>query len=126
MFAIYIRRIIVRDCESLGVTELYVRLLFNPHYRERHLQGREYMSMQDYLEKDNVKYSWAKYLIDFYLEYIRNKEDKKDDTITSPELETLKKQLLSLISQRDELDKQIEDIKVQIELMSEGKNNARK
>ena len=126
LFAIYIRRIIVRDCESLGVPAIYVKLLFNPHYRERHLQGREYISMLDYLEKENVKNSRAKYLIDFYLEYIRNKEDKKDDTITSPELEALKKQLLSLTSQRDELDKQIENIKVQIELMSEGKNNARK
>lgn len=37
-------------------------------------------------------------------------------------------QLSSLTSERDDLDKQIEDVKVQIQIMREGKgkNNARK
>ena len=82
--------------------------------------------MKDYLNDYDVRNSHSKYLVDFYLEYIKIKENKKDDTITLPELETLKKQLSSLTSQRDDLDKQIEDIKVQIQIMSEGKNNARK
>ena len=119
-------RVIERDCKTLGIPTSNVRLLFDTQYRIKFLQGIETISMLDYLEKEKVKNSHAKYLVDFYLEYIKTKETKKDDTITSSELETLKKQLASLISQKDDLDKQIEDVKIQIQEMSEGKNNARK
>lgn len=126
LFVDYMKSVIKRDCERLGIPVLGVRLLFNAQHRTRFLNGKEYMSMQDYLEKENVKNSHSKYLVDFYLEYIKTKEAKKDDAITSSELETLKKQLSSLTSQRDDLDKQIIDVQNQIQIMSEGKNNARK
>jgi len=115
-------QILKRDCSELGIPfiERKYRRLFLPSAKQTTL------SMKDYLESEDIRDSHAKYLVDFYLEYLKIKNDKKDDAITSSELETLKKQLSSLTSQIDDLDKRIEDIKVQIQLISEGKNNARK
>ncbi len=124
LFVSYMGKIIERDCEILGIPVSTVSLLFNSQYRAKFVPGRESMTMLNFLEKESIKNSHAKYLVDFYLDYIKG--NKKDDTITSSELEALKKQLSSLTSQRDDLDKQIEEIKVQIQLMSEGKDNARK
>ena len=111
-----------KDCSKLGIP--FIRRVYRMFFQSN--IDRSNLTMRDYLNTYDVRNSHAKYLVDFYLEYIKNKEDKKDDTITSLELETLRKQLLSLTSQRDDLDKQIEEIKVQIQLMSEGENNARK
>ena len=82
--------------------------------------------MEEYLGEIGIKDSRIKYLVDFYLEYISNKKSEKATTLD--ELESLKMQLSSLTSERDDLDKQIEDVKVQIQIMREGKgkNNARK
>ena len=117
-----ILQILKRDCSKLGIPfkEVKYRRLFRPNMEQTTL------SMKDYLEDEDIRDSHSKYLVDFYLEYIKTKESKKDVAITSSELETLKKQLSSLTSQRDGLDKQIIEVQNQIQLMSEGKNNARK
>lgn len=117
-----ILQILKRDCSKLGIPfkEVKYRRLFRPNMEQTTL------SMKDYLEDEDIRDSHSKYLVDFYLEYIKTKESKKDVAITSSELETLKKQLSSLTSQRDDLDKQIIDVQNQIQIMSEGKNNARK
>ncbi len=111
-----------KDCSDLGIPfrEIKYKRLFRPSSKQTTL------SMKDYLESEDIRNSSAKYLVDFYLEYLKIKDDKKDDAITSSKLEALKKQLSSLTNQRDDLNKQIEDIRVQIQLISEGKNNARK
>ncbi len=111
-----------KDCSKLGIP--FVKRAYRGFFRSN--IDRSNLTMKDYLNTYDVRNCHAKYLVDFYLEYIKIKEDKKDNAITTSELEALKKQLSSLTSQRDDLDKQIEEIKVQIQLMSEGKNNARK
>lgn len=111
-----------KDCSKLGIP--FVRRVYRMFFQSN--IDRSNLTMIDYLKDYDIRNGHAKYLVDFYLEYIKIKEDKKDDTITSSELETLKKQLSSLTSQRNDLDKQIEEIKIQIQIMSEGKNNARK
>lgn len=117
-----ILRISKRDCSKLGIPfrEREYRRLFLPSSKQTTL------SMKDYLESEDIRNSRAKYLVDFYLEYLKNKDNKKDDAMDSAKLEALKKQLSSLTSQIDDLNKQIEDVKVQIQLISEGRNNARK
>lgn len=117
-----ILQILKRDCSKLGIPfkEVKYKRLFRPDMEQTTL------SMKDYLENEDIRNSHAKYLVDFYLEYFKIKDDKKDDVITLSELESLKKQLSGLTSQRDDLNQQIEDIKVQIQLIREGKNNARK
>ena len=111
-----------KDCSKLGIP--FIRRVYRGLFRSN--IDKSNLTMKDYLNDYDVRNSHSKYLVDFYLEYIKIKEDKKDDTITSPELEALKKQLSSLTSQRDDLDKQIMDVQNQIQIMSEGKNNARK
>ena len=111
-----------KDCSRLGIP--FVRRIYRWLFQTN--IDRSNLTMKDYLKDDEIRNSQAKHLVDFYLDYIKSKESKKDDTITSAELEALKKQLSSLTSQRDDLDKQIADIKIQIQIMNEGKNNARK
>lgn len=127
-FVTHMLRVFERDCKTLGIPFLRSRFrsLFNSQYRTQFFHGAEVLPMLDYLEDERIKNSHAKYLVNFYLEYIRTKAQKNEEAITSVELESLKMQLSSLTSQRDDLDKQIEDVKVQIQIISEGKNNARK
>ena len=89
-----------------------------------HSDKKQTITMKEYMEDENIRDGNYRYLIDFYFEYIKTKENKKDENISS-ELESLKKQLISLTSQRDELDKQITELQNQIAVMSEGKNNGR-
>ena len=115
-----ILRVLKRDCAKLGIPfkEVIYRRLFRPNVEKSTL------TMKEYLEEIGTKDSRTKYLVDFYLEYISNKKIEKATTLD--ELKSLKMQLSSLTSERDDLNKQIEDVKVQIQIMREGKNNARK
>lgn len=117
-----ILQVLKRDCIKLGIPfkEVIYRRLFRPNGEKSTL------TMEEYLGEIGIKDSRIKYLVDFYLEYISNKKSEKATTLD--ELESLKMQLSSLTSERDDLDKQIEDVKVQIQIMREGKgkNNARK
>ena len=117
-------RVLKKDCGILGIPFRplkFKRLLRNNFM---HSDKKQTITMKEYMEDENIRDGNYRYLIDFYFEYIKTKENKKDENISS-ELESLKKQLISLTSQRDELDKQITELQNQIAVMSEGKNNGR-
>ena len=111
-----------QDCLKLGIP--FIERVYNRFVQSN--IDKSNLTMIDYMKDYDIRNGRAKYLVDFYLEYIKTKEDKKEDTKISTELEVLKTQLSSLIKQKEDLDKQIIDVQNQIKIMSEAKNNVRK